>query len=188
MYYKAVRNVLALCLLVAAAVGTWYWRQPTQPAPALGETRGAPPGYYLRDAVLLETDSSGTVLYRIHAELAEERPEDGALLITGFLLEWQPDQEIPWRVRAARGEALADEAALELDGGVELTREPGEDGEATIVRMDNLRLLPERHLASASGAVSISVGRNTVDAVGLQAFLKEDRLELESNVHGRFQP
>jgi len=186
--YKAVRNVLALCLLVAAAVGTWYWRQPGQPGPGLAESRGAPPGYYLRDAVLLETDASGRVSYRIHAALVEERPRDGALLLNDVLVEYQPAEEIPWRVRAARGEARPDEAALELEGGVELTREPGEDGQATTVRMERLLLLPEQHLASASGGVSFRVGPNALEAVGMKAFLKEDRLELESNVHGRFRP
>ncbi|HEX7081038.1 MAG TPA: LPS export ABC transporter periplasmic protein LptC [Gammaproteobacteria bacterium] len=186
--YKRLRNALALCLLIAAAAGTWYWSRPQAPPPAPPEPGDNPPGYYVRDAVILETGEDGRALYRVHAELAQERPEDGALLLEGVRVEYQSEEQIPWRVRAARAQASTEGSALELEGDVELARDPVDDGAGTLIRTEHLVLLPEQHLARADGNVSITVDGSTLEAVGLRAFLKEDRVELESNVHGRFQP
>jgi lipopolysaccharide export system protein LptC len=183
------RSILVLCLLTAAAAATWYFSRPPQPgAAAARDGAGGPPSYYLRDAVLLQTDDDGRVLYRIHADLVEERPDDRALLLDGVRIEYRDAEEIPWQVRAGRAAAWIESQSLELHDGVELVRDPGESGVPTVVRTEQLLLEPRRHLASAEGEVVFTVGRNTLAAVGLKAFLKEDRLELESNVHGRFQP
>ncbi|MBN1237531.1 MAG: LPS export ABC transporter periplasmic protein LptC [Gammaproteobacteria bacterium] len=187
--YRTLRNGAAICLLIAAAVGTWYWSRTTAPAefepvPA----RSAPLGYYLRDAVLLGTDEQGRVVYRVSADLAEERPDDGALLLNGVLVEFQEDEQVPWRVRASRAEAQPEQSYLELEGEVRLESIGGEGRPPTLVETEQLRLEPDDHTAVAEGDVRLTVGENTLSAVGLKAFLKEDRLELESKVHGRFLP
>lgn len=184
--YRIVRNGAAICLLIAAALGTWYWSRTTAPAaPTAVPARSAPLGYYLRDAVLLGTDDEGRVVYRVSADLAEERPEDGSLLLNGVRVEFQGDEQVPWRVRALSAEAQPERGYLELAGNVELER-IGEERPPTLVETERLRLEPDEQTAVAPGDVRLTVGGNTLSAVGLKAFLRDDRLELESKVHGRF--
>jgi len=186
--YRRILNIFFLCLLAAAAAGTWYWSRPTPPDDARQRAReGALPTYYVRDALLLRTDETGRVRYRIHAEYAEEKPGGGALLLDGVHIEFREDEGIPWRVRAGRAAAWIEDQALELGGGVELVRD-STDGPPTIVKTETLLLEPLRQFASASGRVTFVIGPNELVADGLKAFLKEDRLELESNVHGRLKP
>lgn len=187
--YRTVRNGAAILLLIAAALGTWYWSRTTAPEgfePVAA--RNAPLGYYLRDAVLLGTDEQGRMAYRVSAELAEERPGDGSLLLNGVRVEFQADEQVPWRVRADRAQAQPEQSWLELEGDVELERVGGEGRAPALVRTDRLRLEPDGHTAFADGEVRLRVGENTLTAVGLKAYLKEDRLELQSDIHGRFLP
>lgn len=186
--YKSLRNGVAFILLAAAAVGTWYWSRVPEPRDVAGFEAGAhPAGYYLRDAVLLGTDNEGRVLYRIDAELAEELPQGEGLMLNGVEVKYQPSEEVPWRVRAARAKASSGQSYLQLEGDVELERQTAE-GERTLVQTESLRLEPEQYVATASGQVRFSVNGSTLEAVGLKAFLKDDRLELESEVHGRLLP
>ncbi len=188
--YRNLRNGAAFVLLAAAALATWYFARPARkPAPVVQETGAYPLGYYLRDAVLLGTDEQGRILYRLHAKLAEERPDNGGLLLHEVQFEYQPAEQVPWSVTAARGEAPSEQPSyLDLEGDVEITRNPGTAGRTTRVETDRLRLEPEQRLASTNGPVRISVDGNTLEAVGLKAFLGSDRLELESKVHGLFTP
>lgn len=187
--HRRLLNAIVVGLLVAAAVGTWILSQRAEPEAELARTGdGTPPTYYLRDAVMLRTDESGRVLYRIHADLAEEQPGADALLLTGVRVEYREDEQVPWHVRAGRASAWLEEQTLELEDGVELIRTPEGDGPPATVRAEQLLLEPLRHIASAEGEVWFTLGANEIVAVGLKAFLKEDRLELESDVHGRLQP
>lgn len=187
--HRRFLNAIVVCLLVAAAVGTWILGQRADPGAELTRIGdGTPPAYYLRDAVMLRTDENGRVLYRVHADLAEEQPGGEGLLLTGVRVEYREDEQIPWHVRAGRAAAWLEEQTLELKDGVELIRMPEGDTPAVTVRAEQVLLEPLRHLASADGKVLFTRGANEIAAVGLKAFLKEDRLELESDVHGRLRP
>jgi lipopolysaccharide export system protein LptC len=177
-------------MLAAVALAMLYFARQTPTTPSrLAEGNAYPLGYYMRDAVLLGTDDEGRVTYRLHAGLAEERPEEAKLVLENVRFEYQPAENTPWSVVAARGEApTSGEEYLDLEGDVQLTRNEGAPGEPARVQTNRLRLEPKSYLASAAGAVHIAVAGQTLDAVGLKAFLKDDRLELESQVHGRVAP
>jgi lipopolysaccharide export system protein LptC len=179
-----------MLLLAAAALATWYFGRPAPNASSRpADDRAYPLGYYLRDAVLLGTDDRGTISYRLHVGLVEERPDEASLALENVLFEYEPSEQIPWSIAAARGDAPIGEERgyLDLSGGVELTRRaPTAKDQPTHVETETLRLEPDKHLASTKGTVRMTVGGNALDAVGLNAYLKDDRVELESQVHGRF--
>jgi lipopolysaccharide export system protein LptC len=186
--YRRIFNLLALCVLVTAAAATWYWSRPREPmTAAVGTADDRPPSYYLKDADVLQTNEEGRLLYRIHAELVEEHPDDEALVLDGVLFEYREAEEIPWHVRAGRAVIRLESQILELEQGVELIREPGQNGKGIVARTEHLVLEPQRHVARADGEVTFTVGASTLSAVGLVALFKEDRLKLESNVRGYLQ-
>jgi len=187
--YRRILNLLALCVLAGVAAATWYWSRPgDDTSPALRSAGEQPPSYYLKDATLLETNEDGRVLYQIRAKLVEERPDDGALVADEIELEWRETEAVPWVVKAGRAVVSVERRLLEREHGVELVREPRDDGDVAVVRTERLVLEPERHVARADGDVRLEVGASTLTAVGLVAFLQEDRLELERNVRGAVRP
>ncbi|HEX5419827.1 MAG TPA: LPS export ABC transporter periplasmic protein LptC [Gammaproteobacteria bacterium] len=187
------RNGAALLLLAAAALATWYFgRRAPQNGAGVAPSGAYPLGYYLRDAELLGTDEDGKVVYRLRAALAQEQPNEGRLLLQNVHFDYQPAEKVPWSISAARGEAPTggdtEDAYVDLEGNVVLTSASDAPGPVTRIETEQLRIEPVQHLATAKGPVHISVGGQTLDAVGLKAFLKEGRLELESRVHGLFLP
>lgn len=145
-------------------------------------------GYYINDAELLGLDEEGQALYQITAKRLETRGEAGSLLLEDVRVEYRPRVDIAWLLTAARGEAPRNETYLDLQGRVELVRQPENEENGTIIQTERLRLQPEDFIATTNETVRIHLGQNQINATGIRAYLKDNRLELESNVHGQFSP
>ena len=186
--YLNPRNLVIFSMLTTAAAASWYWGRVGTSDEPLGELQETLPlGYYLTDAEITGTDEEGRLLYKIWAGRAEERPNENRLLLSDVRVEYRPEDDGPWLLTADSGEAPADESYFDLRGAVELANETY-DGDRTIIRTQTLRFEPGQLIASSNEAVSLLVGSRRLDAVGIRVFLKEDRLELESSVHGEFAP
>ncbi len=186
--HLSLSSVIRLTMLVmAVAVSFILIRQQRTPAPSEA-SRPLPPGYYLRSAVLAGTDAAGQLLYNISAELIEERPEDNRVLLSKVQVNYRPVAEVPWDVSSDNGVARMDESFIDLFGDVQLTSNPEPPETATIIRTDTLRLKPDEFVAETPDRVRVEMDGRQLRATGLVAYLKEDRLELQSNVNGQFRP
>jgi lipopolysaccharide export system protein LptC len=181
------KNLLLIVVLTAIAVASWYWSQDiAQPAAGSDSSSSGTLGYYLRDAQIAVIDAGGSVLYEITAESVEERPDENRALLRRVAVRYNPAAEVPWIVRAEAGEIPDEQTYIDLTGGVELRSVPGSSRQATIIESEILRLTPEEYLATTDAAVSVLLGEERLDAVGMTADLKGDYLELNSNVYGQF--
>lgn len=184
-----IRNALGFAVLAGIAISSWYFSRPRLgPVGAVDGPPTGPLGYYLRDADISVMDVDGSVLYRILADAVEERPAENRTLLDRVQVRYSPAADVPWEVRAETGDIPTDERYIELSGGVELssTAEPG--AEPTVIRAPQLRLAPDDFLATTDTEVSVLLGEERLQAIGMRADLKGDFLELESNVHGQFNP
>ena len=89
---------------------------------------------------------------------------------------------VPFGVAAIEGGYMQSE----LSGDVELSSIPDDNSERTIIRAPRLRFAPDDFLATTDTTVSLVLGEQRLDAVGMNADLQDDHLELESSVHGQF--
>lgn len=187
--YFSHRNALGFAILGAAALASWFWSRDTT-APEIGVEDGpaAPLGYYLRDAAIKVMDIDGGVLYEISADAIEERPDQNETILNRVYVRYSPATDVPWEVSAESGVIPTDERFIELSGQVELSSIPDDRRERTIIRAPRLRFAPDDFLATTDAAVSLVLGEERLDAVGMSANLRDDHLELESSVHGRFDP
>ncbi|HEY5624632.1 MAG TPA: LPS export ABC transporter periplasmic protein LptC [Gammaproteobacteria bacterium] len=182
------RNVVIFSALSAAAGASWYLGRIGTAEDQQDELRDSLPlGYYLRDAEIMGTDENGRLLYKIWAAHAEERPNENRLLLSDVRVEYRPEEDVPWTLTADFGEAPADETFVDLRGAVKLANEP-EEGDRTIIQTQALRFEPGELVASSDESVSLFVGSRQLDAIGIRVFLRDERLELESSVHGEFSP
>lgn len=175
-------------LLTLAALGSWYLARMDRGDDAEGQAKEATErGYYLKSARILGTGEDGKLLYEIFAEHAEQR-DDRHIEFTEVVVNYLPGSAVPWTVKADAATIDPDQRRLTLIGHVRATSSEGFSGSDTEIRTDILDLDPENYIAETSKRVQIRIGVRSLTATGMLASLKENHVELRSNVSGKFLP
>jgi lipopolysaccharide export system protein LptC len=184
----SARNVLGFLLLVVAAAGSWFLTvslQPPETEQTARNTRSQ--GFYLRSARMLGTDADGDLLYEIEAEYAEQLPNE-EIEFRNVRISYSPEATVPWTLNADTAVIGRNQERVVLTGDVVAVSSEGLSGEATEIRTSYLEFDPAAYRAETDSRVQIRVGARTLTATGMLALLQEDKLQLKSNVSGRFFP
>ena len=184
----SARSILMFVLLAGGAIASWYLVRQ-HPADATDENQYDPArrGYYLKSARILGTGPDGDLLYEIQADRAEQQGDD-RIAFTDVLINYSPQSEIPWVVNADTATIHRNEQKVLLQGHVKAVSSEGFSGNDTEIRTQYLEFDPDNYLAETDQRVQIRIGARSLTATGMLASLKENRLELKSNVSGKFAP
>jgi lipopolysaccharide export system protein LptC len=144
-------------------------------------------GYYMTDAELIVTGEDGQTRYRVRTESATQNPDGGAISLDKVFVEYDPLSSVPWDLHADSGYIPPDRNTIELRGNVIAQTRDDKDVPITI-RTDFLELDTDTYIARTEHKVAIDYSHNRVFATGMRAFLKEDRLQLLTDVNGKFDP
>lgn len=182
------RNIALIVVLAAAALGSWYVSRSNKVDDVdASKTKPVHRGYYLKSARILGTADNGTLLYEIRADHAEQTSSD-VVLFTDVNIRYSPGSEVPWMLDADTATLQYDEQRVQLRGHVLARSEEGFEGNDTEIRTQYLELDPEQYLAETDERVQIRIGERSLTATGLRASLYDNRLQLKSNVSGKFVP
>src|SRR5690606_35337054 len=160
----------------------WRHRAPQ----AVTESIGGRPDYLLHDLELVALDDDGKESFTLRAPLMARNPDQGNMEMQSpvFLM---PDSEGRyWNVTARSGWVAAAGKELRLLGDVTVTGPP--EQRAVETNTAQLNLYPDRGLATASGAVTITQPGSILRGVGLESNLASKRYELKSQVRSRYVP
>ena len=184
----SARNLLLIAVLIAAAVGSWYLAR-VRGDEDTGQRAVDPVhrGFYLKSARILGTGPNGDLLYEIRAKHAEEQL-DGSIEFTEVRFDYSPELDVPWTVNADSATILPAQQRVQLRGHVRATSSQGFADGDTEIRTQYLELDPERYLAETDERVQIRIGARSLTATGMLASLNDNRVELKSNVSGKFVP
>lgn len=184
-----LRGTIVLVALAAAAVATWLLtggdREAAESDPDRSDFAS---GYYMLDAVVTGTSEDGSVLYRLRAAEAAQREAGSPVQLREVELSYSPTAEIPWSVTARTGVLESGTRRLVLEGAVRAVSEPNSSGEVTELTTEYLEFDPRDKSARTDQRVTIRIGERSLSATGMLALLQEDRVELKSNVSGKFLP
>jgi lipopolysaccharide export system protein LptC len=181
------RITAAIGVLVVAAIVSWYIAREDDVIATNQEGDGAYLGYYLTDARILGTDEDGTLLYEIRADRAEQQRDD-SIVFSDVKIEYSPATDVPWTISAESAAIYPAEKRIFLEGNVLATSSEGFSGEETELRTPSLELDPARYVAETDERIEILIGERSLNGTGMLASLDENRLEIKSNVSGRFIP
>ena len=182
------RTIVLLVILGAAAIGSWYLGRNDR----AGETSELPyenvhRGYYLKSARILGTADNGTLLYAIEADHAEQRA-DRRIDFTEVRIRYSPDSNVPWTVNADAATLSEGSPRIVLRGHVRATSSGPVDEDETEIRTQYLELDPERFVAETDERVQIRIGARSLTATGMLASLRDNKIELKSNIRGKIAP
>ena len=184
----SMKAIIGYVLLVLAAVGSWYLaRERGSETETQSEAATAERGFYLRDARIFGTGENGELVYRIEAERAEQ-VQDERIDLSNVTLLYTPDGAVPWTVDADSASIRNDERRVLLKGRVRALNHGDENSPDTEIRTDYLELDPDSYTAETDERVQIRIGERSLTATGMLASLDTNRLELKSNVSGKFFP
>lgn len=182
------RDIVVIGALAAGAIASWYAARPDQ-----GDGDDAQPidaaerGYYLKSARILGTGADGKLLYEIQAEHAAQQDDD-RVSFTNVRLNYSPQSEVPWSVNADSATIDQNHQRVVLHGHVRAISSEGFSGNDTEIRTQYLEIDPENYLAETDERVQIRIGARSLTATGMLASLKDNQVELKSNVSGKFAP
>jgi lipopolysaccharide export system protein LptC len=175
-------------LLLIAAAGSWYlanmFRAP-EIVKTVSDTQTS--GYYLKAARILGTDDNGDLLYEIEAEYAEQR-ENSQIELQNVRVRYSTGAQVPWTINADLATISDDESLLRLSGHVVAVSNEGFSGQVTEIRTPVLDIDPNTYTAETDSRVQIRIGSRSLTATGMLALLQDNRLQLKSNVSGKFVP
>ncbi|MNV92362.1 Lipopolysaccharide export system protein LptC [compost metagenome] len=89
-------------------------------------------------------------------------------------------------MQSARGEVAPGGTEVELLDAVRVARTDAR-GRPTILTTSRLTVFPEREYAQTSQPVRIEAANGVTTATGMQAYLKDGRMLLQSNVRGQHE-
>lgn len=178
---------LGFILLAAVAAGSWWLNQQVDAVPGDAEERPAPDGFYMTEAEITTAGPDGLPRYRVIADEIRQLSLGGPTELLDVRVEYNIYSPSPWLMTAPEGLLSNDQASLELWGGVEVIGESGDHGRAAVAT-ERLEIDTATHIARSRVLVDLALGTQQLSGVGMVAYLLEERLQLQSEVHGRFLP
>jgi LPS export ABC transporter protein LptC len=181
-------RIFTILAVLALAVSTWWISNPGRPA---NDTTGRPadyPGYYLKSAVLTDYDAAGDPSIRIAAQRIDQIGHGNEVALLNVQVDYQAPNGEDWLMFGDAAHVERGGTVVTMKGNVRLQGTDPQHPGTAIIRTDELAYDVPSGVASTKSDVYVDFARNTLDAHGLVANLKERTVRLESRVNGRFHP
>jgi len=182
-----LRILLLILVLTLAAVGTWWLLQHVtppvmqKPAPATHE-----PDYYFTDATVTTLDKQGKPEAVMTAPRILHHPDDDSIEVFAPRVEYFIANGQPWHLQADHALMHSGGKLVELDGHVELQHAGNDSGPPLIIHTDKMNVDLNTDIATTADKVEILQGMSRMTGLGMHAYLKDDRIQLESNLRGYY--
>jgi LPS export ABC transporter protein LptC len=182
------RSIIFLGILTIAALGSWYLARSNQST----EDEKLPDtplhrGYYLKQARILGTGEDGSLLYEIDSEFAEQQEND-QIEFTDVRIRYSPGSDVAWTINADHATLSEGSPRILLRGHVRAINNAASAEKDIEIRTQYLELNPELFVAETEERVQLRIGTRSLTATGMLASLHDDKIELKSNVSGKFIP
>jgi len=175
-------------LTLAAAFSGWVYLTATHHQPRPEESAAETPDTFAEQIVVSTLDNAGQLRQRLWVDYSEHFPRRDTTTLRNPYLELYRNDGPPWRIRARKGVIIKGGERVELTGKVEFHRAAGPANKRTDAFTDAITFWPERDFAETTRPVRIEQPGLQETAVGMHAYLDQERVELLKNVHAIQQP
>ncbi|MCW8125179.1 LPS export ABC transporter periplasmic protein LptC [Microbulbifer halophilus] len=179
-------------VIVVALISAGLWFAESEPQQLMGkrptpQQQNRAADLVIRDARTRHFNTGGTLAYRVDAEritFFQFARRDRADLTEPRILFYLED-EPRWRTESRTGVAHNNGQRVVLKGDVEINELPEPGG----IRLDtqSITIKPHQEYAETDKLVTITAGPNRTQGKGLRAHLKEDRVEILSEVQSSYE-
>ncbi len=128
--------------------------------------------------------------YVLEAPLLKQLPDKLGTQVEQPQMDWyQPDgQTREWRLRSGQGWIASDQKQIRLEGEVVMTRTVESGQPPVTLTTRDVLVRPDIHYAETAAPARAVTPGGELRAVGMRAYLDQERLELLSEVRGVYEP
>ena len=182
------KNIAKILLLVVLAAGSSFmYFFSTKSNDNLEQFSPTRVEYMIKNAKLYGTNTEGNFLYKIVAEKAQASNTDRQIYLDRVLIDYESSQNIDWRITSDKGQLLPNSNVLALSENVTVQSLSPENS-GTTISTNYLEINPNTYTIATNRDVLIEFDNNTIEAKGLTAQLKDNRLKFNSNINASIHP
>jgi len=145
-----------------------------------------PPGYYMKDASIVETGVDGATRLTLHAGSITQDASLHTILLNQVDVNYLGTTQTPWLLTAQTGHLEQDTRMITFNGDVLLQPIGSNIKLPVTLHTEKLTIDTVNNMANAPGKVSITMNKQLLTAVGMHVDLQRQIVRLESQVHGEF--
>lgn len=146
------------------------------------------PGYYLKDATLIQTDvNTGEPSWQLHAASITREPRDDSVSLEQVKLDYFGAGDTAWLLTAQHGYIPNDSRVVNFSDAVNIEPQGKQVTMPMTLQTDALSIDTQNNQATAPGKVTIRMNQQQLTAVGLKADLQNQKVHLLSQVRGEFR-
>ena len=182
------KNIAKILLLVVLAAGSGFmYFFSTKSNDNLEQFSPTRVEYMIKNAKLYGTNTEGNFLYKIVAEKAQASNTDRQIYLDRVLIDYESSQNIDWRITSDKGQLLPNSNVLALSENVTVQSLSNENS-GTTISTNYLEINPNTYTIATNRDVLIEFDNNKIEAKGLTAQLKDNRLKFNSNINASIHP
>lgn len=175
--------------VAALAALTWWLQQLAVPPPknVVHEVTHEM-DYSMESFTVTEMNAAGQPRYRLQASSMEHFPDDGSTHLIKPQLLFYSSERVPWTLMADEGTVTRDNEKIFLSGDVLIDRAaaPARDPLRVVTRDVTVR--PRDDYAETAQPVTLTDPVSTTRATGMRMHVREERVQLLSQVQGTYAP
>ncbi|MCI0400326.1 MAG: LPS export ABC transporter periplasmic protein LptC [Gammaproteobacteria bacterium] len=175
---------MPLILFVLALISAWVLKQIAEPPRSIRPDQSHVPDYYVEDFTTLVMDEGGSPQNKLRAEFMAHDPQDDSTRLVRPTLEVFREGRPPWYVTADSGRVTSDNEVIQLLGVVRMWRNNDKGERDVEVITSDVRILRQMEYLETDRDATLRTNTTVINAVGMRAYLDDNRLELLSQVRG----
>lgn len=181
---KVIIMLLALAVISAA---TYNWLS-NDPDLLINNRAAHYPDYYMENFSTLTMEQDGQPKNKLYADYMAHYPDDDTIELTRPRLEiYKPDKP-PMIITSDKGWVTSNNKVILLSGDVDLWQDDQDGLRELEINTADVRVLLDQDYAETDKHATIKKQNTVVDADGVRAYFKHNRLELLDNVYGKIEP
>ena len=176
-----------LILIALTAASGFLLRQLEVGRPSGVNNERHDPDLYMDNFVTISMGEDGKLNNQLGADRMLHFPDDDTTELTKPSMIFYSEGRSPWYVRSSEGWSSANQESVWLKGDVRIWR-INDNGKIDIeVLTRDLYVMPDRRFAETDKPTTINTLTGVTHATGMRVYIDEQRIELLSNVSGRYE-
>lgn len=186
---RLLRLALPISLITAMllALGYWNLRPDRMFEDDVASSELEPEiDYYVENATTRQYMPDGSLNYQLQAPVMKHFRSTGASQLSNPYLLMYRGGEHPWQIQSDQAVVNRSGSKVTMRNNVRVARKDA-SGRETRLTTEYLLVYPDREYAETPSKVRIEAANGVTNAKGLQAYLKEGRMLLKSQVRGQHE-